>query len=234
MTDRIRRGRHGRGDAHQRIEEWLADGATEMLPRDVLVHASLCSDCRLRIAALDLLSAVDLEQAGPPPPLAATDERPGARAGRVAMAASGAVAVSAAALVVGATATGWRPPFVGAGGSPTDRPTQAVLGNTGQPTPSLGTPSLGPTPTTLATEGAATALPSASDQPPFTFPPTALPTIAVPSAVPTQRATFRPGATATPRPTVAPTPVPTPVPTAVPTPTDTPAPTPPDETPPGP
>jgi len=234
MTNRIRRVR-GQPDPHRRIEAWLADGAQEVLPRDVLVHASLCADCRLRIAAMDLLAMVELDQAGPPPPQPAADVREGARAGRVAMAAGGAVAVSAA-VVVGAAATGWRP--LGGGGvavTQTEQPTQAVLGNTGQPTPSRGS-----SPTTSASTGAtASADPSASDQPPFTFPPTALPTIGLPTPGPTQRASPRPGATPTPRPTAVPTPVPTAVPTPEPpTPTpipDTPTPEPtPEERPVGP
>jgi hypothetical protein len=108
-------------DPDLQVEAWLIDGAQGELPRDVLVHASLCPDCRRRIAALDVLGSVDLEQAGFPPrhAIAAVEHSQTRR--RTAVAAGRAVALSAAAIVAAAAATGWRLDLLGEVGATSSR-----------------------------------------------------------------------------------------------------------------
>jgi len=53
-------------DAHRRFGEWLAAGAADEPPRDAALHASVCADCLVSIAALDALTAIDLGRAALP------------------------------------------------------------------------------------------------------------------------------------------------------------------------
>jgi hypothetical protein len=224
MRDRIaaRGGSRDAADPHRRIESWLVDGAGEELPRDVMVHALVCSACRTQIAAFDMLTAAELDRAGAPPRIA-RPERGHDRAGsRLALAAGGAVAVSAAA-VVAVTATGWRPTLGSQDANASTVPTQAVLGNTGEPQPTVSaspTARARPSRSAIASDGAASSTPVA--------PTLAPPPVTLPSPVATLRATPRPRPTATATtgtPTAIPS-TPTPSPTDSATPTDTPSPAP--------
>ena len=223
MRERIgaRRGSRGAADPHRRIETWLIDGAGEELPRDVMVHALVCSACRRQIAAFDMLTAVELDRAGAPPRIARPVPGHDRAGSRVAMAAGGAVAVSAAA-VVAVTATGWRPTLGSPEAIASTVPTQAVLGNTGEPqVTASATPTASPRPSrsAVASEAAVPSSPVA---------PTVAPPVILPSPVATLGATPRPRPTATPTtatPTANPT-TPAPSPTDSATPTDTPSPAP--------
>ena len=216
--------RHGPSDhAHQRFMEWLLAASDEDPQRDVAVHASVCHDCRQAIAALDMLTAIDSARAGQPP-LRSLQGRPPRTATRVVAAVGGVAAV--AAIGIG----GWR--LVDANalrfGAATESPTQAVLGNTGQPEATLE-----PSPSASASGSADEASPSLSPSPrpapaapatPGLSPPNPPPASTVP---PTARPTVNP--TATPQPSMIP---PTPSPSPQPTPEVTPPPPPtPDPTP---
>jgi hypothetical protein len=229
MSERRQRRRRpvaGSRDPHRRFEAWLIDGAVEVLPRDVMVHASLCSECRTRIAAFDLLTEVDLDRAGAPPSIAAAATRRSGSGVRMTAVATGAVAVSAAAVVAGVAASGWRPTLGGGDVNASGAPTQEVLGNTGEPQPTLA-PSRTPHATPSHPAAASPSGLTSSDAQPTVAPP-----VTLPSAIATQRATASPRASATPRasraptPTPAPTVPPTPTPSAAPTDTPSPAPTP--------
>jgi hypothetical protein len=206
----------GRGDPHGRFAAWLLADADEDPPRDLAVHASLCTDCQLEIAAFDMLTGIDLSRAGMPPPRALARTSRLGTAGRVAVAVSGAAAV--AAIGVGS----WRLAEAGGlgAGPASEPPTQAVLGNTGHPeslpaqSPSTGNPA-------TSEESAHSSSPSPSDAAsagsgvvPLAPPPAATPR---PTTAPSK--TPRPSiivATPTPAPTpqVTPSPVPTVEPTA--------------------
>ncbi|HEX6473881.1 MAG TPA: hypothetical protein VF114_02180, partial [Candidatus Limnocylindria bacterium] len=54
-------------DPHLRFIEWLETNSDEDPPRDLAVHAAVCAACQQRIAALDLLTAIDPALAGIPP-----------------------------------------------------------------------------------------------------------------------------------------------------------------------
>jgi hypothetical protein len=215
VSDRPRRDDR---DPHRRFGEWLLAAGDEDPPRDVAVHASVCPDCQRQIAALDMLTAVDLARAGPPPARAAIIERRLAPRTRVAVAVGGAAAVAALAFGSWRLADG-----TGIGIGPAgETPNQEVLGNTGQPEPTLG-----PSPTRSDDASAETSpstrpsnepsgVPSSTQLPlltqaPFNQPPAATP-----------RPTSQP--TRTPRPSLAPTP--TPAPTSAPSPSAQPTPTP--------
>ena len=219
------RQRTDRRDPHATIDAWLIEGAEEDLPRDLAVHASLCPDCRMRIAAFDMLAAVKLDQAGFPPLRAAALGPAGPRRG-VALAAGGVVAVSAVATVAAVMGTSWRPSPDTVGGAATERPTQAVLGNTGQPQPTARSASQTPSGTPTASP-TATSIPLPTAAPVVTPPPTG--PASLPAPTPTLRPTHAP--TATPRPSASPAATATPSPTPVitpepPTPTPEPTPTP--------
>lgn len=213
-------GREASRDPHRFVEDWLVDGARHDLPRDLAVHASLCVGCRTRIAAFDMLSAVQLERAGFPP-LRAGSIAHRAR-GRMAVAAGSVVAVTAVAAVA---ASGWRLPVNGPANIPAEAPTQEVLGNTGEPqaTPTA-VPSSTTTPSASATTEAST-LPSSSaevllpSQPPIIAPsasprPSATPAVTprpsiiapTPTTAPTPEVTPEPP-TPSPEPTIGPTPI---------------------------
>jgi hypothetical protein len=214
MTERDGQGR----DPHPPLDAWLSGGAQAGLPRDIAVHASVCAECQVRIAAFDMLAAVELDRADFPPQRVAVPIRP-ARQG-VAMAAGGVVALSTVAAVA---AGGWRLLPIGASAGGSEAPTQEVLGNTGQPTASHRS-------TGSASPSAAEADPSASAS--------AGTSVLVPSIVPVSALpspTLKPGRTPSPTqrssagqptPTLAPSPTSTPTPPATPEPpTPTPDPT---------
>ena len=200
-------------DPHRRFAEWLETNSDDDPPRDLAVHAAVCVACQQRIAALDMLTAIDPALAGMPPDLPVPVAGWPRTVSRAAMVAGGVAALT----VVGVGS--WR--LIEASnlvGPAVESPTQAVLGGTGAPEPTAS-------PTIPASAQPSSDEPSRSEQPP-----TAQPSVVVPPppiigqptptpAQPTVRPTVRP--TATPRP-----PTPTPRPTAVPTPTPTFTPTP--------
>ena len=65
-------------EGHQRFQDWLTAGAEGDPPRDLAVHASVCSACRQSIEALDRLAAVNTGLASCP---AAPTGRERSRAG---------------------------------------------------------------------------------------------------------------------------------------------------------
>jgi hypothetical protein len=223
------RGR-GDGDPHGRFAEWLTAAPDEEPPRDLAVHASVCRGCQRQIAALDMLANIDPGRAGLPPLRALPTGSRWRTASRVAVAMAGVLAV--VAIGIG----GWRLLEAGGLGSrPTEEsPTQAVLGNTGEPEGSLDS---SPSPSaaasaTSSTAGspagstAASATASAPVSPPLATP-APLPISQPPAATarPTVRPTVNPTASPRPSPSRAPTPSPTPQPTPEVTPSPTPEPT---------
>ena len=203
-------------EPHQRFGEWLETLSDEDPPRDLAVHAAVCVDCQQQIAAVDMLTAIDLARAGAPPTRPLPTSGWIRSGGRVVVVVGGVVALTAVGL------GGWRLILASDlwGGPGTESPTQAVLGGTGKPEP------------TPAVSEQATAQPATVDPTPSEAAATAAPpqgvatTIPQPPAPPTAQPTVRPSATLRPTRTPAPTAVPTPAPTAVPTATPTPAPTP--------
>jgi hypothetical protein len=211
----------GHDDPHGRFAAWLLAAVDDDPPRDLAVHASVCSACQFEIAALDMLTAIDLSRAGMPPPRAIHSRGRLGAVGRVAVAVSGVAAL--AAIGVG----GWRLAEAGGlmSGAASEAPTQAVLGNTGHPEAApAASPSAGASITPEESSGPPSPSPAAT---PGTVP---LP----PPAVVTPRPTAAPSRT--PRPSIiissptpapteepSPTPIPTPVPTLEPSPTPAPA-----------
>lgn len=198
-------------DPHRRFAQWLETNSDEDPPRDLAVHAAVCAACQQRIAALDMLTAIDPTLAGMPPVLPVPVVVWPRTVGRAAVVVGGVAALT----VVGIGS--WR--LMEASnlvGPAVESPTQAVLGGTGAPAPT-------PPPSMPASPQ------PSSEEPSSEQPPTAQPSVVVPPPVigqptpppvqPTVRPTVR--ATGTPRP---PTPAPTPLPTSSPTPT-TPTPT---------
>ncbi len=219
-------------EAHQRFHNWLSAGADGDPPRDMAVHASVCSECRQSIAALDLLALVNPGMATMPA------EPTGRERGRLAMAGRlvGATAVlfSAAILGVGVSQLiGVSRTDNGPVAQANPTPDQNVLGETATPQPSPGPTTAPPreTLTPLATPGpTAIPLPAATAFPYWTFIPTPFPTPVAtapppsPSGLPS--GTPMPSGSQAPSPTAIPTPVPTPIPTAIPTATPVPTATP--------
>jgi hypothetical protein len=213
------------GDPHARVAAWLSAGAGGEPTRDLALHASVCDGCHARMAAFDLLSAVDTGRAPLPP----------TRAGLPIPAATGAAAagggLAIAVLGIGLTlvigVTGWRllEETVLDGGSGAS-PQQAVLGAGGS---SSAVASSDLSPGGTATDGAASASgtqtgsPSSPNPQPEVDSPVFGPPAPTATALP-PRSTARPVATASPRaPTPSPSLVvataqPTAQPTAVPTP----------------
>lgn len=200
-------------EAHQRFREWLTAGAEGDPARDVAVHASVCTECRRSIAALDLLAMVNPGMARMP--AEPTDRERGrlAMAGRLVGAT--AVLFSAAILGVGVSQ------LIGVShpNSPVAQASQSseqnVLAATATPRPSEGA-----TPTAAQETLTPLGNPEPSPQPPVAPPvpyvpppPTPIPT-AVPTAIPLPSDTPLPTDTATPVPSD--TPTPTPEPTATP------------------
>jgi hypothetical protein len=198
-------------DQHERFLAWLDDGAAGPLPRDVAIHASVCTVCQQRIAALDALRAVDPGRAPLPPSRLVPVVEPGG------LRAAGRFAGAAVAVTVVGTLLA-----VGAGQLVADRlgqtsPGGQVLDVTGTPGPATAAPS-DRVPQPSATGPASpVATPTPTAQPrPVTPRPTARITPApTPRATPTPTPT--PAPTATPEPTAPASASPTPAPTAVPT-----------------
>jgi hypothetical protein len=199
-------------EAHQRFREWLTAGAEGDPPRDVAVHASVCTECRRSIAALDLLAMVNPGVASMPA------EPTGRERGRLAMAGR----------LVGATAVLFSAATLGVGVSQligVSHPNSPVA----QASPSPDQNVLGAIATQQPSEGATPTLPPETltpfDTPPPIQgppPPAATPRPFVPPA-PTPKPTPMPTAVATPIPSASD--VPTPIPSASDVPTPTPEPT---------
>ena len=211
-------------DGHRRFGEWLLTAADDEPPRDLAVHASVCPDCQRQIAALDMLTGIELANAGMPPARAGRTERRIGVAGRVAVAVSGVAAV--AAIGVG----GWRlVDATGIGATPDgESPAQEVLGNTGQPQattpPSPSGELSGPPSPSVSPSPSATPL---VGSPPGVMPVTTPPPVTTRPPAATARPTRTPRPTSTPpSPTPAPTATPEPTPEATPTPVETPTPVP--------
>ena len=213
------RGKEGQArDPHRRFAEWLEASSDDDPPRDLAVHAAVCVACQQRIAALDMLTAIDPALAGMPPVLPVPVAGWPRTISRAAMVAGGVAALA----VVGVGS--WR--LIEASnlvGPAVESPTQAVLGGTGAPEPTAP-------PTMPASAQPSSDEPSTSEQPPTAQPSVVVPPPPIigqptpPPVQPTVRPTVRPTPTArpptpTPRPTASPTPLPTPTPTPQPTPT---------------
>ncbi|MDQ2673156.1 MAG: hypothetical protein M3Y40_00695, partial [Chloroflexota bacterium] len=226
-------------DLHDRFRAWLTDGARTDLPRDAALHASACDACLRDAAAFDALLAIE-PGAAPLPPVAAGTHVRSVRAGQLARAAAGVVAVAALAVSVGIGAGALldRRADVGATlSSPTPQGEGILAGaggasNNPEPTSSEAAPSEEPSRSPEPSEA------SETDEPG----PTPVPAVATPRPVITPRPTSitppigtpRPSgsAAATPAPTAPPSAPPSATPpvetaTPTPTPTPTPAPTPP-------
>jgi hypothetical protein len=202
-------------DPHQRFAAWLETITDEDPPRDLAVHAAVCAGCQQRIAAIDMLTAID-------PALAGTPEwRSVPTSGWLQTTGRGAVVVGGVAALMAAGIGSWR--LLQASdllGPAVASPTQAVLGGTGGPEP---TPSASPSPPPATVDPTTSEAPT---QQPTAAPPVVVPQPTPPPVQPTAQPTVR--ATATPRPTQSPAPTqaPTPPPTAAPTPEPSPEPTP--------
>lgn len=182
---------------HQRFQDWLIAGAEGDPPRDLAVHASVCTACQQSIAALDRLALVNTGWASMPGAPTGRERSPLVMAGRLTAAA--AVMFSAAALGVGVSQLIGvsRPGGPVAQASPSAN--QGVLGATATPQPSP------------SAEGTA----SVAQQ---TLTPLGTP-------LPTHRPAVTPVPARTPAPTSPPTGTPIPTPISTPTPVPTPAPT---------
>lgn len=208
-------------DLHDRFLAWLDAGAVGTLARDVAIHASVCTVCQQRIAAMDALHAVDPGRAPMPPSrLVPVPQVGGLRAaGRFAGAAVAVtvagtlVAVGAGQLVAdrlaGSAPGGQVLDVTGAPASPTVVPSGVLP----QPT---ATASASPAPTAVPTPRPRPVTPTARVTPAPTRRPTPAPTAtqaptasASPSATPTALPSPPPSATATPAVTPTPTPAPT-------------------------
>ncbi len=125
------RGKEARTrDPHRRFAEWLETNSDDDPPRDLAVHAAVCVACQQRIAALDMLTAIDPALAGMPPVLPVPVAWWPRTVGRAAVVAGGVAALT----VVGVGS--WR--LIEASnlvGPAVESPTQAVLGGTGAPAP---------------------------------------------------------------------------------------------------
>jgi len=199
-------------DPDRRFAEWLETNSDDDPPRDLAVHAAVCVACQQRIAALDMLTAIDPTLAGMPPVLPVRVAVWPRTVGRAAVVVGGVAALTVAG--VGS----WR--FIEAAnvlGPAVESPTQAVLGGTGAPEPTLA-PSI-PGSTQPSSGESSTAEQPPTAQPSVVLPPPISGQPTPPSVQPTVRPTARP--TATPRP-----PTPTPAATAAPTASSSPTPTP--------
>lgn len=190
-------------EPHARFQAWLLAGAEGNPPRDLAVHASVCSACRASIAAFDRLDFIDPGATTVPAPTRPVMRGVLVRVGR-AVGATVGVMIAATVLGVG----GWQLIDAARGGpgggiaQASRTPDQDVLAGSGTPG------------ATSQETSASASMASASDVP------TAAPSSDGPAATP------RPGATATPRPALTPQP-------SVPAPTSTPlTSTPPTSTPP--
>ena len=207
-------------DPHLRFGEWLLAGAPGEPARDLALHASVCPGCMARIAALDLLAAVDTGHAKPPSSAALRRQPAGARrgAGRYAEALFGAIVV-AGLIGLGVRVIDLRALAGPAGPNADGTPAQAVLGGTGRPSltpePTASKPAASASQTTAVT-------PTPVPQP--VNPPVATPRPATPRPSTPQPSASTPGATPTPTPTSAASATPTAEPTLTNSPTPTPTP----------
>jgi hypothetical protein len=199
-------------EAHQRFLEWLTAGAEGDPARDVAVHASVCTECRRSIAALDLLAMVNPGRASMPA------EPLGREYGRLVVAGrlTGATAVlfSAAILGVGVSQLIGVSHPNGPVAQASQTPEQNVLAQTA--TPEASQPSALPSPpeetlTPLGSPEPTAQPPAATPRPFFPPPPTPVPT-AVPTAIPSAVPSGTPLPTESPPPTPAPTATPEPTP----------------------
>jgi hypothetical protein len=120
-------------EAHERFHDWLSAGADGDPPRDVAVHASVCTRCQGSIAAMDLLAIVN-------PGLASMPAEPTGRersrlvvAGRLVGAT--AVLFSAAILGVGVSQLVGVSPTNGPVAQASSTPEQSVMGAEATPEP---------------------------------------------------------------------------------------------------
>jgi len=213
-------------EGHQRFQDWLTAGAEGDPPRDLAVHASVCTTCQQSIAALDQLAVVNTGLASMPGTPTGRERSRVVMAGRLVGAT--AVLFSAAILGVGVSQLIGVQRSGGPAAQATASPSanQGVLGETatpqpspsGQATPSIAQETLTPLGTPLPTHAPlATTKPWRPPPTPIpTAPPTAPPPtpIASLSGTPIPSESPTPVPTATPTPTPTPTPVPTPVPAA--------------------
>jgi hypothetical protein len=202
----VARGRESANrDPHRRFAEWLETSAEEDPPRDLAVHAAVCAGCQQRIAAIDMLTAVDPVLAGIPTVRAMPTRAWLRTTGRT------AVMVGGLAMLAAVGIGSWR--LMQASellGPAVASPTQAVLGGTGLPEPT-------PTTSVAATEQPSSSEPTPpapaaterpTEQPPVIVQPTPPPALA--TAQPTVRQTASPKPTRTPAPTATAPPPPTP------------------------
>jgi hypothetical protein len=84
------------GDQHQRFLTWLVSGASSDPPRDLAVHAYLCTECRRWVAAHDALVTIEPARAALPASQALPDRRvaSGTRIRRLAAAGAAVVALA--------------------------------------------------------------------------------------------------------------------------------------------
>jgi hypothetical protein len=215
-------------DPHLRFDAWLLSGAIGEPARDLALHASVCSECVGRIAALDLLTAVDTGRAALPPSVRLIRE-PAQGLGGLGRYATAFAGVTVATALIGLA--GWR--LIDLRGltetANADESTrQAVLGGTGRPSP---TPEAQPSESVTSPAESVPQAPSAAPTPVHTAPPPeATPRPATPRPSASASASVSAGPSATPTPAGSPAASPTPVPTDTPTPepTDTPTPEPTD------
>ena len=213
---------------HRQFEAWLLSGKEGDPPQRLTSHGETCDECRSRIAAFDLLKAIDPTRAGVPPAARWTIERKRTPAPWMVLGVCGAILLALLSIA------GW--PRSGSLGMGTGQlmPLQQVLGNTGAPTPSLDASA--PSVPATASEGGVSSAEAAQSPGPLdqsAVGPEGSPGEPAPGASPgeTPSGTAAPAGdapVATPPPTNAPTPRPptAPPPTAQPTPVPTPRPTP--------
>ena len=197
-------------EGHQRFQDWLTAGAEGDPPRDLAVHASVCSACQQSIAALDQLAVVNTGLAAMPGTPTGRERSRLVMAGRLV----GATAVLLIATILGVGASQLigvsRPgsPVAQATATPGPSSNQGVLGETatpgpspsGEAAPSAAQETLTPLGTPLPTHApAVTPIPRRTPAPtPFTTP------IATPIPTPIASSSAAPEPTPTPTPTPAP------------------------------
>lgn len=204
-------------EAHQRFRDWLTDGADGEPARDVAVHASVCTECRRSIAALDMLAVVNPGMASMPAEPIGRERGQLEIAGRLAGAT--AILFSAAILGVGVSQLiGVSHANNGPVAQASTTPDQNVLGGTATSQPSEATPTPSPqeTLTPLGTPAPTPRpQPVATPTPVRTAPPTPIPTASPPpiptsSGVPSETPLPSASSSATPPPSDTPAPTPAP------------------------
>ena len=220
-------------DPHLRFDAWLLAGADGEPARDLALHASVCSICIPRVAALDLLTAVDAGRAPIPVILGPIAWPAAGIQGVIRYAAAFAVVTTAAALIglAGSRLIDLRGVIGTTNGGAGESLVQGVLGGTGGPSTTSEPQSTEPVMSSAAS-AEPTPIPAPTAPPPFHTPAaTARPATPRASASASAVGSIAPSATptalesATPSPTPLATETPTPVPTETPTPEPTPTPT---------